>query len=335
MTDAAHAARAAADVEPEDPIDAEDARSPQTPEARSRRRLRGGIDRGLAQLGPGTRIFETVKRVAVGVYNDGFIHSGNLAYLALLTLFPFFIVAAAIASLVGQNAETLRAVATFLQTLPPDVADLLRKPITDVLAQRTGAMLWVGALVGLWTVGNFIETIRDIFRRAYGTVFSAPFWRYRLGSVAVIVGSVVLALLSFLVQGIITGAEQFIYRLMPVAQDWVGLLGISRLIPAAVMFGALYMLFYSVTPSKYRHAGCRKWPGALFTTIWWTGMTSGLPWALSFLGGYDLTYGSLAGVIVALFFFYLIGFGIVIGAHLNAALAETPDPGVRVAPSQA
>nr|WP_106407396.1 YihY/virulence factor BrkB family protein [Sphingomonas jatrophae] len=300
--------------------------SPESPEARARRRH---LHRQIDRVKPGTYPFEVVKRVAVGVYSDGFIHAGNLAYLALLTLFPFFIVAAAIASLFGQNAETQRAVASFLQTLPADVADLLRKPIADVLLARTGSLLWLGGLVGLWTVGSFIETIRDIFRRAYGTTFSAPFWRYRLGSVFVIVCSVILALLSFLAQGVLTAAEQFLYRLVPWAQDIAGWIGLSRLIPGLVMFGALYLLFISVTPKKYRVAGCRKWPGAAFTTLWWTSITALLPWALSKLGGYDLTYGSLAGVIVALFFFWLIGLGIVIAAHLNAALAETPEHGLK------
>jgi membrane protein len=245
-----------------------------------------------------------------------------------MTLFPFFIVAAAIAALFGQSVETQRAVGSFLHVLPPDVADILRKPISDVLAARTGSLLWLGALVGLWTVGSFIETIRDIFRRAYGTTFSNPFWRYRLSSLAVIIGSVVLALVSFLIQGVLTAAEQFIYRLLPFAEDLAGWVGIARLIPGLVMFGALYMLFYSVTPSKYRYSKCPKWPGAAFTAAWWVSMTALLPLVLSNLGGYDLTYGSLAGVIVALTFFFLIGLGIVFGAHLNAALAEPDHVGV-------
>ena len=40
---------------------------------------------------------------------------------------------------------------------------------------------------------------------------------------------------------------------------------------------------------------------------------------------YNLTYGSLAGVMIALFFFWLVGLGMVMGAELNAALAETPE----------
>ena len=46
---------------------------------------------------------------------------------------------------------------------------------------------------------------------------------------------------------------------------------------------------------------------------------------LSLLGGYDRTYGSLAGVMITLIFFFLVGLGVVIGAELNAALAEFPE----------
>ena len=58
------------------------------------------------------------------------------------------------------------------------------------------------------------------------------------------------------------------------------------------------------------------------------GATALLPIVLGQLGGYDLTYGSLAGVVVMLLFFFVIGLGLVFGAHLNAALAEPVQPGV-------
>ena len=62
----------------------------------------GFRSRVASSLGPGTRVFEIVKRVAVGAYNDGFIHAGNLAYLTVLAIFPFFITGAAIFSLIGE-----------------------------------------------------------------------------------------------------------------------------------------------------------------------------------------------------------------------------------------
>jgi membrane protein len=50
-----------------------------------------------------------------------------------------------------------------------------------------------------------------------------------------------------------------------------------------------------------------------------------LPMVLRRFFTYDLTYGSLAGVMIALFFFWLVGLGMVVGAELNAALAVTPE----------
>ncbi|MES2989218.1 MAG: YihY/virulence factor BrkB family protein [Pseudomonadota bacterium] len=297
--------------------------SPQSPEARQR-----GFGERLGDLRPSKRALEILKRIAVGTYTDGFTHAGNLAYLSLVTLFPFFIVTAAIARLVGRRDDTIAALNAFLQTVPPEVAKLLAQPIRDVLEARSGSLLWFGAIVGLWTTAGFIETLRAILRQAYGTQSSTPFWRYRLGAIGMIVGAVILAMAAFSFQVILTGVEQFLHRVLPFASDVQTLVSLGKLAPALALFGALYILFYSLTPAKYRKTKCPKWPGAALVAGWWLGTTAVLPWFLSLAGGYDLTYGSLAGVMIALIFFFIIGLGVVIGAELNAALAEVPQEGL-------
>jgi len=305
--------------------------SPQSPEER-RKRLQGArdaVNEGIDRIRPGTYPFTVAKRVLIGVYSDGFIHAGNLAYLALVTLFPFFIVAAAAARLVGRTQDGIHAVNAFLRAVPPGVAEVLAKPIGDVLMARSGSLLWLGALVGLWTTGSFIETIRDILRRAYGVTHSRPFWEYRLGSMGLIIGSVLLVMVAFSAQVILLAVEQFILRVLPFATSTAGLVSASRAAPAFALFGAFYMLFYTLTPSAYRVRRYPKWPGAFAVTAWWLGVSTLLPKALAAAGSYDLTYGSLAGVMITLIFFYLVGIGVVIGAELNAALAESP--GVKAA----
>lgn len=282
----------------------------------------------MGKIGAGPRFFYVAKRVAVDTFNEGFTYAGNLAYLSLVTLFPFVIVAAAIAQLVGRSSEGIRTLEAFLQTVPPDVAEVLRKPASDVLQARTGNLLWFGAIVGLWTTAGFIETLRGILRQAYGVRSSTPFWRYRLGAIGMIVASVILAMAAFSFQVILTAVEQFIYKLLPWASQAQMIVSLTKFAPGLALFGALYILFYSLTPSRFRHSKCPKWPGALFTTLWWLFVTAMLPKMLDTLGSYDLTYGSLAGVMIALIFFYLIGLGMVAGAELNAALAETPPDGL-------
>lgn len=298
----------------------------ESPEARRKR----PFDKHLNQMRPGGRIYTVFKRAALGVYADGFIHAGNIAYLALLTMFPFFIVMAALAQLFGRTPDVQHAVYGFLQTVPRSVRDLIAQPINDVLAvNEKGTLLWLGAIVGLWTVGSFVETIRDILYRAYGTKPSKGFWHYRAGSIFIIFMSVILAMAAFSAQVVLTGVEQFIWRLLPIGTQFQPLINLSRIAPLLMLIGALYAMFATLTPSKYRLGPYPKWPGALFTACWWMAVTMLLPIVVAAFGGYGRTYGSLAGVIVALLFFWLVGLGLVFGAHLNAALAETPETSVK------
>jgi len=301
--------------------------SPQSPEARrARLRARGArLQAEIEQSRLGMRALTVLRRIAVGVYSDGFIHAGNLAYLTMVAVFPFFIVAAAIAQLLGRTQAGLQTVNGFLLTVPPSVASVLRPAILDVLSARTGNLLWIGALIGLWTVGSLIETIRDILRRAYGTHSTQPFWTYRLRAIGIIILSVLAALVALSLQVLLSAAEALVEQIFPFADLAFNIITASRLVPTVLLFGALYLLFVALTPSRYRAARFPKWPGAAVTTLWWYGTALLLPVFLSHLASYSLTYGGLAGAMIVLIFFFIIGLGVVIGAELNAALADFPD----------
>ncbi len=296
--------------------------SPESPESRRQHPDAHPLQQGWRHMiAPGSPAFEFARRVIVGVYNEGFIHAGNLAYLTLLAIFPFFIVFTAFATMIGRP-EDLVALKSVLATLPPSVAGMIETTFDQVVSARTGPLLWLGALIGLWTVGSFIETIREIMRRAYGTDYARPFWQYRLIGVVMIISAVTLLMLAFSAQILMTTAEQVLYRYLPQAHEFGDRIASSRLIPTIATFISIYLMFWTLAPSEYRGLYFPKWPGALFTTSWWSLWLWLLPKALSQFGGYTLTYGGLAGVMVALLFFWLVGYGLVIGVNINAALAN-------------
>lgn len=297
-----------------------------SPEARRHAARRQELKTRVAsRVGPGTRVFEIAKRVLIGAYNDGFIHAGNLAYMAILAIFPFFITGAAIFSLFGEEADRAATINAILLALPPVVADVIEPVARDVVTARSGWLLWIGGAVGLWTVSSLVETIRDILRRAYGTPATLAFWRYRLLSFGIILAAVVLLFASLFAQVLIGAAQEVIDAYMPELGDALGTLRLSRIVPAFGLFGSIYLLFLTLTPKAYRKRRYPKWPGALTVTVWWIAVTLALPPALRSFFSYDLTYGALSGIMVVLFFFYLVGLGVVVGAELNAALAETPE----------
>src|SRR3954465_6704900 len=213
--------------------------SPQSPEARRKRlaSMRAAFGTEVEEkLKPKLTALEVVKRVVIGVYNDGFIHAGNLAYLSILALFPFFILAAAVAHLFGQSQDAQLTVVNVLRRLPPDVASTLQQPIKEVLTARTGPLLWFGAIVGLWTAASFVETIRDILRRAFGVKYCAPFWEYRIGSILIILGAVLLLMVAFAASAALTIAHHFIIEWFPLAQNIGHTLGLYRFVPGATLF---------------------------------------------------------------------------------------------------
>ena len=303
--------------------------SPLSPEARHEKRTKPGQNSGpigetLATKHLPRQIISVVERTAVGVYTDGFTFAGNFAYLALLAVFSFFIVAAAIAGSIGQTAIGTDFIEAFLRTVPPSVANALHDPISDAMSARTGPLLWFSAAVGLWTTASLIEIIREILHRAYGVKAQRAFWEYRLTSIGLIILSVFFAMFALSTQFLLVAISEFLGVFFPNLVESAAWFSLSSALPFLMLFMTLYLLFRLLTPRQYRPRTYPKWPGAVFISGWWLLITGLLPLFLKYAANYQLTYGSLAGVMITLIFFYLIGLGMVIGAELNAALADRP-----------
>jgi len=273
------------------------------------------------QTGGKALAWAVTRRVAVHTYTDGFIHAGNLAYLSMVAIFPFFILGAALFDVIGGRDNAQAMVIAIARAMPSSVAAVIVPVAETVIYARSGWLLWVGGAIGLWTVSSLIETIRDILRRAYGTKSSGPFWKTRLLSAGLILGAVVVLMLSLFAQVLIGGAQEVISAVVPQLGEWIGTLSLSRIVPGLGLALSLWVLFLTLTPNRFRGRKYPKWPGAVFTAAWWLGVSAALPVVLRNAFSYDVTYGSLAGSIVTLLFFWLVGLGLVIGAQLNAALA--------------
>lgn len=262
------------------------------------------------------------REVVTNVLAHGGVLAGNFAYLALLTIFPFFIVAAALGGVFGSSDYGHEAVQAFLAAVPPSVASAMGGPMEAAMTARSGPLLWLAVIVGLWTTGSLIEAIRAIIRRAYGTINDRPFWQYRLGSMALIILAVIATMLALSVQVVLAGTAELIVQSVNFPAGALSLVAFSQMFTFLVLLGMLYLIFGLLTPVSYRRANHPIWPGPMFISLWWMVSLAVLPRFLGTFADYDLTYGSLAGVMVSLIFFFLIGLAMVIGAELNAAIAR-------------
>lgn len=280
------------------------------------------------------RLFGALGAAVASLWREGFSHAGNLAYLSLLAVLPFFVLVASAAGAIGRTGMGARFVATVLTAVPPDVAGLLREPAREVIERpASGGLVTIGILLVMWTVSSYAEAVRDVIRRAHGIRPRLPIWRYRLLSLLVVMGGVLLMLAALAGQLLLTGIETFMRELLPSGADLVAGLGFNRLLPTATLFIGVGLAFAGLTPRHLRRLRW-LWPGALATTLFWIGATMMMPAVLAQVQGNSIAYGSLSGVIVTLLFFWVLGLGLVFGAHLNAALAKASETRLKDEPEQ-
>jgi membrane protein len=273
----------------------------------------------LAQRKP--RTVGIIRRVFFRTLRDGYIHAGNIAYLSLVTLLPLIILITAITVAFGQTDAGLYAIHGMLRALPDNIAELFKPVIEEVLKARTGNLLWIGGIVALWTVTTFIETLRDISFRAFDVVPERHFLTYRLQSLAGTLIAILLVLIIFVLQFALVVFIRDLEALLPIGIELPGWIDWSRLITPVVLFLALWGLLKLLTPPVRKYSP--TWPGALITTAAWVIGSMLLGPTFSTFSHMGLTYGALSGVMLTLLFFYAVGFALVAGVEVNAALAES------------
>lgn len=261
-----------------------------------------------------------VRRVFTRTLRDGYIHAGNIAYLSLVTLLPLVILITAVTVAFGQTDAGQYAINGVLRALPGNIAELFEPVISEVLQARTGNLLWIGGIVALWTVTTFIETLRDINFRAFDLEPELHFLKYRLQSLAGTLIAILLVLIIFVFQFAMVVFIRDLEALLPIGIELPGWIDWSRLVTPVVLFLALWALLKLLTPPVRKYSP--TWPGALITTIAWVIGSLLIGPTFSTFSHMGLTYGALSGVMLALLFFYAIGFALVAGVETNAAIAE-------------
>ena len=256
------------------------------------------------------------------VANDGLVLAGNMAFLGMISLFPFLIFLVALSGFLGRTEAGMDAIALMLETLPEEVVDTVAEPIGGIIHNTRADLLTGSILIALWTASSGLEAARTAVIRAHGREHARAFWRRRLESIAVVVVAALLAILamSILIAGPPIMAAVASFLLVP-AEVWRLFAWLRFGLSPLMLFLAVFGLYAALTP---RMPGCRRVraPGTLLAVVVALGTATGLSIYLKYANQYDVTYGSLAGVVIAQLFCFIVSLGFILGAELNAAYAR-------------
>lgn len=276
----------------------------------------------LPALRPAYRVVQPFAQATAGfLQDDGLMMSGHLAFVSFLAFFPFLIFLVALAGFLGRTEAGAELVAVLLYVMPPLVSEVVGPPIQDVIENPRSDLLTLGIIATIWTAGSGVEALRRVLNRALSVREYRPIWQTRAKAMSFVVlfaGIVVIGLTLLIVGPVAYGYVEDFLNLPPSwAKAFVGV----RLGATPFSFLLVVIILYQFLPArrlKLRHTV----PGAVLVIVMWIVAAIGFSRYLSLMGNYDVTYGSLGGMIITLLFFYIVGAIFIWGAEFNAALAH-------------
>ncbi|HRO11205.1 YihY/virulence factor BrkB family protein [Amaricoccus sp.] len=251
--------------------------------------------------------------------NDGWSMSGFIAFSGLLSLFPFLIFAATLTGIMVGPDRSDVIIESLFEIAPAHVAQTLAPVVEEVLNKQSGEVLTLSAVFAIWVASSAVEAFRIAFDRAYAVPDPRGFFHNRALAIALVfLGAAVAALLGVTILFmplILRVAEHLLHVPIPAFATYI-----TSLFGVLVFIGFL-LVMHRVLPGRHIKTS-RLWPGVIVTTVLWVAAAWGFSTYLSFTPTYTVTYGTLAGVIITLMFFYLTGLTIIFGAEVNAALNQ-------------
>lgn len=252
--------------------------------------------------------------------HDGMVMAGHLAFLGMLALFPFIIFLVSLAGTFGQSDAGTDALALLFDNMPTDVASVLRPPIEQMVSTTNKGIMTFSIIGAIWVSSSAIDAARLAIVRAYSTVSRRPYLRRRAEGLLLVImsaSSIILGMTALVFGPVIW---KTIISYSPVNADWAFLWNLIRLSTSfGLIFGALCLAYFVLRPRHLIMPGPVA-PGAIGAIVLWMIVANGFSIYLKYFGNYDVTYGSLAGAIIALVFFYFLSVGFILGAEINALL---------------
>jgi len=235
------------------------------------------------------------------IRQDGVEHAGYLAFLSILSIFPFLIF---LISIIGHFGGEQVVV----ESLMPRIAEIISGPPQSFLTL---------AIIGvIWTASSSVEGLRTILNRAYRVHLPPPYLLRRLISIIeffIITFSITAVVMLFIIiptfftnTPIEILLNFFINNKLPVLHKFTLFIFLTC---------SVSLLYYAIPNVKQKIT--KTFPGAVLTVILWTITQKIFLYYLNQFDQFNLVYGSLAGIMIYLMFFYLLNVIFILGAEFN------------------
>ena len=261
-------------------------------------------------------------RGLVGFYSsDNLTYAASIAYYALLSLFPFSMLALAILGSATADEGSRNAVLEFVLRYFPSQFDFITTQL-DSFRAHTVTFGIFGTLALIWGALGVFGAVTTAVNYAWGVEQTRSYWSHKLFSflMMIVAGALLVAALLLVSASQVVGASWF----AGVLRRFPGLLVLRSLAirnaTTAIFIIVVGLVFYFVPNAKVRFRDV--WIGAFITGLLWKGALAGFSWYMSDMSRFTRVNGSIAAVVVFLVWVYLQAVILLYGVEFTAAYAR-------------
>jgi membrane protein len=259
------------------------------------------------------------------IAHDGVEHAGYLAFLAMLTIFPFLVFFMAIIGMLQDAKLTELLMKLITDSSCAGLLEALKPRILEITSTPPQSFLTIAILSAVWTASSIFEAIRTILNKAYGIKEYPHYILRRLLSFVEFAIVIVIMIVLLVILIVIPSLSSYIYTMLRehdillefLSPESESLRGVILII---FYFSFVSGLYYFLPNRKQKLS--KTFPGASFVIVGWYFATKGMSYYITIFPSINIIYGSIAGIIVALLYFYICAFIFIIGAEVNCYLEK-------------
>lgn len=267
------------------------------------------------------------KAICNVIDHDGVEHAGYMSFMNILSLFPFVVFLVAIAGFLGETTIGIKFIQKLFDSMPHNLTQALQPRISEILSGPPQGLLTLSILGAIWTASSSFEAMRTILNRVYH-VKSPPAYIFRR----------LTSILQFLLLSALIVLTMFLLVFIPIIYEKLDIIlkiestiHIENLIPtnffdpvsqltrdlalAFSLFMFVSILYYIIPNKRLKFKSVT--PGAILVVILWLITGDFMALMIANYKQVSIIYGSLAGMIFSMLFFFVINLIFIFGAEIN------------------
>lgn len=267
---------------------------------------------------PGWRDIAIRVSKEVGTDNVGILSAG-VAFYTFVAIFPAIAALISVYGLIVDPQVVQDQLSQLADVLPSQAGQLIRGQLVEIVSGNSYALSWglvLSTVLSLWAANAGTKALFQGINIAYGEREKRGFIKVNAITLAFTFCGIILAIVSLFLIAVLPAAV----NALEIPANVKTIVGWLKWVVLAAMLSLFLAAVYHFAPDRKSP----KWSwvswGSFMAVVLWIAGSAAFSYYVSNFSSYNATYGSLAAVVVLLFWLYLTSYVILLGAEVNSEI---------------